>query len=835
MSTFPSQQPISTTGRLSPFKRQESVQELLNNPIQLRQGVTPDRTSKTHPGALSIRGKVGLDDVAIARGFPYYPNHKIHYTHVPQDVVANNPSEWYSINTKDATGPYRHTVPLRDSELVPVSGYTDGRLHTAQARQLVNNWNASTQQLIDSGNAVYTPWQPTPGHRLHPYDIKELPQDQQFVPAQFRGKPSVNPADEEELKDLGGGDDDDDKYKDEEIPRHSVFSDENPYTDAPKFVPTPGFYYSPKSWESQSDGGTIATANRIDNAPVHTKVQLLRDGPDTIASQRPIYDVAKDWSNLEKGDVRMPATTSTPGQSYTSSNKEALDNLYSSGLISRKQNDGNRYTRLSDIFTFGLKGNEQLSNALSKSIGDARRDAYNATRYTGLDVDKFINRAFHLPKIHDLAIPISIGTDSKRFSPSWQREIVGSSGLYTLDSDFEADKQHPITKAYLQDGLVKVITNADESSYAPGSFTIRLSNPRATSPERRYRDDISSSNLSPDKKYDKLKVLSNRAAVNDTPENAILAVTEDSMPASTFLHEGGHAATPYISPIVIPKNIKDLKSRKYRILNEIGVDFSDEIDDLRAKGVGVDEALVKELDSIEKTLRSNPLAHEQDSLMGLALGAHDHDARPGSIRGYAGSNLPEMLRALHNAKIGMANHLAARGEHMDDVVRKTQDPEEAVRFFNSLYGPRQLQQEHDGRSYAFPADMASRGTELEMARSVGGIQPLMQYLYNVMPLGEDGQFTKDQLRAQQSYPAPTTNTIYNNPDGRNNYKDMRDRWKDRHLTPEQRIELFRNIWPQVNNTTSQDRGINKMATISPEKEEAIRQVIAATTLSMSLN
>lgn len=201
-----------------------------------------------------------------------------------------------------------------------------------------------------------------------------------------------------------------------------------------------------------------------------------------------------------------------------------------------------------------------------------------------------------------------------------------------------------------------------------------------------------------------------------------------------------------------------------------------------------------------------------------AFGIRSGNGSPGEEEpNYTHYSPHEFLRSLRVGKEAFARHLInTTNLTPDEIVSTAQDPSAFREFLSELYS---YSPEEDMTGVSIPHTATQGRNEVEVYRAIKGLKPAFLRMKYGPPEIEAPSLWDRLSRAPE-------NTVRSS-------SDIYTRGKGP-LKPEVPVEyskdqinsIFDTIYPQVNNTTSQDRGINKMATISPEKEEAIRQVIA---------
>lgn len=209
--------------------------------------------------------------------------------------------------------------------------------------------------------------------------------------------------------------------------------------------------------------------------------------------------------------------------------------------------------------------------------------------------------------------------------------------------------------------------------------------------------------------------------------------------------------------------------------------------------------------------------------MGLGLGTKGDTSTnkrfEKSTSGYAQSDLAEALRALHQYKVGLARHLMQTRPDMSDekLVDTVQDPSYALEMLDRLH----LKQRNpdtgkdyftplnpeERYNYQIPNSMTPQYNENEFARAVGGLQTLLDSRRGIrnglgstgnsqFRIGKQGELNWAQRRGD--------NPQYEKDSDEWNVEN--NRWKDNFFTPEQRLEIFKKIWPQVRSEYNRNNG-----------------------------
>lgn len=360
-------------------------------------------------------------------------------------------------------------------------------------------------------------------------------------------------------------------------------------------------------------------------------------------------------------------------------------------------------------------------------------------------------------------------------------------GLYTyLDHPFHMQSVDPRYKMYRDDGIIRVFTDKDSSTWTPGASKIELSESDQQRRNEELLDGMRTS--SGTNKYNTGTIIGADYHHNDLPANGISRgdIRND------LLHEGIHAATGFNSNVIESQDL-----RNARILR-------DQVRKVGDRKV-TDENYWKERNRIWENfsnLNYDP-AHKTTTL-GAVLGVSKEDPNKTS-RGYAGNSEAEMLRALHHAKSGFARHLISQDKlSPKEVVDTVQDPDKFLDFMQGVYRGSIKGQNDDPTSYSFPSSMSQVGTENEMARSIAGIQPLIQTLLETRKHERAKLLQKSPIQREidWSSPSPKDNHIFRNDTGNPNSI----KWKEQIYTPKEQLQLFRNnVWPQVRNNNGSDR------------------------------
>lgn len=195
---------------------------------------------------------------------------------------------------------------------------------------------------------------------------------------------------------------------------------------------------------------------------------------------------------------------------------------------------------------------------------------------------------------------------------------------------------------YRNDGIVRVFTDADYSSWSPGASKISL---RESDPQPRNGDLLDRMRTASEAgKFNIGRVIGADYHHNDFPANGhALGDIRNAL-----LHEGIHAATGFNSNVIDSQNLR-VKRKLY--------------DDMVALHRKDDSPIADKLLDVRSKVLSDLFKLEEDpasktTALGAALGVSRDDPNRTS-RGYASNSESEMLRALHHAKSGFARHLIA--------------------------------------------------------------------------------------------------------------------------------------------------------------------------------
>lgn len=174
---------------------------------------------------------------------------------------------------------------------------------------------------------------------------------------------------------------------------------------------------------------------------------------------------------------------------------------------------------------------------------------------------------------------------------------------------------------------------------------------------------------------------------------------------------------------------------------------------------------------------------------------------PDSGENYTHNSEYEFLRSLRTAKEAYARHLLNTTDMPGELVAKTvQDPNKFREFLGQVYGGTT---QYNPDSMRIPSSAAQDRNEMEVYRAFKGLKPAYHRMLDGISKDYPTTSPKDLL------PTPLA-------------PDPREIYDKKTIN-----SIFDTVWPQVNNTTSQGRGIDKMAALSPEKEAIIRQVLSA--------
>lgn len=754
----------------------------------------------------------------------------VHHSQVPQNIVASNPAEWYT-PLSDETDKLYSSKKL--PTFTPNTGWTD--------QEHIDNFR-NYQKQIDNLRAQYNKslmsakdlrYHPVPAGFPGPLDLQpmwsELPP---YEVLDAQGNPILDRTSYFKGGTRGGDDDEQvqritydtsqDKsgdafnyntdYEDRIHGfKHSTVSDLSDWTYDP--------YKAARHPDYATREGNVASWDRVKGIPTISRVTPTRDGNRYFAQTTTLPDYS---ASLEKfTHANGNNTTRLPNYNGTAT----VADLEASGLLSKpqtiqfqsdrfgendngewgyeqqkSQEEGVRTARLQDLFTDRLLVPDQVgrsvhvSKLLSEAIGDARRNAIlNTAASNNYNHKSFGNNLksalgthtlgrAHLAGVDNLSLPITFVDDV--FNEGKKMNYTGD-GLYTyLDNLLPMTSVDPRYQMYRNDGIVRVFTDADTSSWSPGASKISLS----THTQPRNRDLLDRMRTaSKAGKFNIGRVIGADYHHNDFPANGHI----QGDIRNTLLHEGIHAATGFNSNIIESQELRDKRKLHDDMLAAHRKDdphIADKLLDVRSKVLS--DLFKLEKDPVNKT-----------TALGAALGVSREDPNKTS-RGYANNSEPEMLRALHHAKSGFARHLISENKlRPKDVVKEVQNPDKFLDFMQGVYRGSMKGHNDDPTSYSFPSSMSQVGTEHEMARSVAGIQPLVQTLIdarrherarllNSSPLQEE---EVEQIRS------PKDNHIFRNWNG----DPYRTLWKDNLYTPAKKLEIFRNhIWPQVRNNNS---------------------------------
>jgi hypothetical protein len=499
----------------------------------------------------------------------------------------------------------------------------------------------------------------------------------------------------------------------------------------------------------------------------------------------------------------MPATqVYAPVKSMqTSGLLSPVTSVYYKGYDGNQATDTSRFMRLQDLFTDSLIGpsfegsGAEVSKLLSNSIGDARRDAILESRNGSLFNQLALSTLgrHQLGNLNNLALPITYTDDT--LPGAGQRSVGTGSALRGLGYwDGPMDRAAPFHRLFMEDGIVRVKRPEDFDSgpsYFPATHTVNLPEGNAYSPIMGHILELNATE-DPYAKFKKSVGLGRLLHWNDDPANVVAEMTSDNNHRAALRHEGTHAMTsfatnPVESPIVTRAR-EELKSIDGTMQAKYGNRIVNGVDKWRDKP---EYNHYERLQSFIADLENNP--EHGETALGLALGV-DSDTK-NNPQGYAGNNLSEMPRSLHEVKMGYARYLLANagGRSPDEIVETVQDPDKVLEFLQTIYNP--LRTKDAPVSYSFPSDMSQVGSEVEMARSIGGIQPLVERL----------------LKARDNPDSPVYYHVDRHTLSPTKDNTQKTNWKRRVITPAQQLEIFRKIWPQVRNNSALDAKYNNLA------------------------
>lgn len=753
----------------------------------------------------------------------------VHHSQVPQSVVQSNPSEWYHPTSEE-------TEKLYASKKFPTFTTDPSWTDQDYVQNLKNYENQvealRTQYNKDLMGAKDLKYSPAPiGYGPHdpepltanpsPWPVptrRVIDAGGNYVDASTYNKKKVDRVKYDNSQDTSG---DGFSYKDSDDWetygfRNNTVSDLNDWTYDP--------HKAARHPDYATRQGNIASWDRVEGIPTLRDVTPVRDGGQYFTSERTIPDYSAPLQGFtyakDNDTTRLPNSQGTV----------TMADLEASGLLSKpqtiqyksttygKNDDGEwgyaerqsqeenaRTARLQDLFTDRLlvpgkvDRSVQVSELLSDAIGDARRAAIidtaanNNLHHLSLGrnlLDAAATHTFgraHLAGTDNLSLPITFIDDVLKEGKGMN--FTGDSMYTYLDKPFPLQSVNPRYKMYRDDGIIRVFTGADGSSWTPGVSKIDIADYDQQPHDADLLDRMRTSSGSD--KFDVGTVIGADYHHNDFPANGFQGDIRNAL-----LHEGIHAATGFNTNVVEEPELRR-KRKLYRDMR----DAHDDNNPNSPNDMNIRKVRFKAMDDWMK-LSADPA--NKTTTLGSVLGVSRSDPNQTS-RGYAGNSEAEMLRALHHAKSGFARHLIAQNKLSPEaVVQEVQDPDKFLNFMQGIYRGSFKGNNDDPTSYSFPSTMTQVGTEREMARSIAGIQPLIQTLLETRR-HERAKLLNNSASAQEEVdqiPSPKDNHIFKNEEGDPDSLQ----WKERIYTPQKQLQIFRNnIWPQVHNNTGSDR------------------------------
>ena len=761
----------------------------------------------------------------------------VHHSQVPQSVVESNPAEWYHPSSEVTDKLYSEKYPIQ--KFTPAPGWTDQEYidnlknHENRVSELRASYNKALMSAKDlrytPAPAGYGPLDPIPSPALFrpgtfpTYRIVDA-QGNYVNASTYWGYDNKETGNESKKVDRLKYDTSNDRSGDA-FSYNSDLKDKVYGFRRSSMSDLLDWSYDPHKASKHPDyatrQGNVASWDRVDGIPTLHKVVPIRDGDRYFARTTTIPDYSASLERFTHASDNN--TTRLPN----ASGKVTVADLEASGLLSKPQTiryESDRYgekedgewgyerkksseedartARLQDLFTDRLlvpgkvDRSVQVSKLLSEAIGDARRDAILNTaasnNYNHRPFGRNISTAIgthtlgraHLHGMDNLSLPITFVDDV--LGEGKKMRYTGDS-LYThLDDLLPLSSVDPRYKMYRDNGIIRVFTDEDNSSWSPGSSKIKLSKP--DQPQRNLDLHNTMRASSGADKFDTGMVIGADYHHNDFPANGSPGDIRNAL-----LHEGIHASTGFNSNLI--------DSPELRNKRKLEQDTSDAIDDDSPNAEKMYDLWYDILRSVEK-LEEDPA--NRTTALGAALGVSREDPNMTS-RGYASNSESEMLRALHHAKSGFARHLISENKLTPEVVVETvQNPDKFLDFMQGVYRGSMKGDNDDPTSYSFLSSMSQVGTENEMARSVAGIQPLIQTLLDARRHERARLLNKSPLEGEESehITSPKDNHIFRNENG----DPDRTLWKDKIYTPEKQLDIFRNyIWSQVRHNNNTDK------------------------------
>lgn len=760
----------------------------------------------------------------------YDAGYVVDYSSVPKSVIKGNPAKQYTVQVSQAGKDAMRKMQWQTQEARSGLGASGG-VPSAQNKDAYNSDRRQYGAFIQDNIATHPEW-----FDYSPFDPDKLPikpgggytytpivsangsnagannnTSQQRPPRDYKDTPDFKPNE----RSVRNSSDVESVYEDPfaEGGRGKTSWGNSIWRTSRSVPQTSRSRYSPEAAYKldalrPSGTGKIVSPKFIDNTllPIHEgDTTVIQDGNRFFSHTPTILNPLGDWSKAEQGLLRLPnpQAANVPWDSAPMSSSLVNSTPKGSGMGTPQ------FVNLKDIATdqllmpgtkVPLASSREASDILERSVGEARRkaltDAYEQ-KTSLLDLDKRLSYSNTLKDMSPYTLPISLGGyDPSRLDLKY---IADFERVHT-----PASSNRPLTgpaAEYYYGGNVGLKSGNDlEESYNPGSKQIHLvSGSNYTPPGFKGVD-----HMGDQEKFNYLRDIDSTLIESDYPANAFRDyISEADSTYGTLIHEGNHAATPYLNPEVgtsLYKSIVDAKrktsdSKKYSQLN------ADE-DELRSEGhVG--------------------------GLMDVALGTVLANDTP-FHRGYGERSTGEALRELHEFKLGLIRDNLARGLEPEEAVKLAQDPDFAARRLSELtssyvgnkkdmpelgidsltgriwslpdqpaeqLNPDEAMRRSIERSlalaahsapdptdtgslakttYKFPAHMTSKARELEFARTMQGLDKMMH--------GRDDYDTDF--------------------DGRSVIRPILKR-----ITPGQRREMWDIIWPQVRNNNP-DAAIN---------------------------
>lgn len=756
----------------------------------------------------------------------------VHHSQVPQSVVESNPAEWYYPSSESTNKLYSSKkVPT----FTPAAGWTEQEYadNLKNYRNQINDFRASyNKALMSAKDLMYRPvsvgWGPFDPVRYIGFGVPVT--TNRVIDAQ--GNYVDNPASYNNTNNGVANEGEVDKSRNSDRVTYSNSDDIS--GDSFRYGPDlrdsiNGFksstvsglrdwnynpYKAARHPDYATQQGHVASWDRIKGIPTLRRVTPVRDGDRYYTRTTTIPDYSASLERFTRANnTRLP----------NFSGKVTVADLENSGLLSKPQTiqydsvqydedehgklgwyprkrseEGVRTARLQDLLTDRLlvPGNVdrsvQVSKLLSDAIGDARKSAILNTaasnNYNHKPLGSNILSALrthtrgraHLAGVDNLSLPITFVDDVRGEGDNMRYK---GDGLYSyLAEAFPLSRVDPRYGMYRDKGIVRVITGSDSSSWSPGSSVIRLSEPDRSQRNSHLLDSMRASSEA--NKFNKGLAVGADYHHNDLPANG----TPRGDIRSALLHEGIHASTGFNSNII---DSPELRSEK-KLEQNLWTKYEDDSPNADKR-----RDLWHKIRDYVDALEEDP-AHKTTAL-GAALGVSREGPNKTS-RGYASNSEAEMLRALHHAKSGFARHLINDRHDLqpDEVVDEVQNPDKFLDFMQGVYKGSMKGDNDDPTSYSFPSSMSQAGTENEMARSIAGIQPLIQTLIESRRRERPSWLENNNPQI----PSPKDNHIFRNKSGDPN----RTLWKDKLYTPKEQLDIFRkHIWPQVRNNNNADK------------------------------